>query len=920
MDTRRSLQARPSRIPLRGSLGLALLATLLPPGLPGQDRPAEAAAWPHLDPILTAEGPFDRGVTAAALRLRGLEGIKRVLVIAAHPDDEDTALITALARGMGAEVAYLSLSRGDGGQNLIGPELGEGLGLSRTGELVAARRLDGGRQYFARAFDFGFSKTAEETFGHWPREELVRDVVWIIRRERPHVVVSIFGGTPDDGHGHHQAAGLVAREAFEAAADPDRFPDQLEAGVTPWQPSKLYRSRWFSPDRATLSVETGRYDPVLGRSHHQVAMESRSLHRSQDMGTGQPLGPRQTHLSLVQAAPGIEVGDDDGVFAGVDTTLAGRVEALPDPARGPALEAARRYRSAIAEAREGISALRPDGAVPALGEALGYLDEILRSAGGDASPDLAADLHGLRARVEGALLAAAGVTMRAVADRETVVPGESLEVTVELWNGGADPLRGVRPRLLVPQGWRATFPAAEEAWGGAGDVDLRPDGDVEPRPDGDEVPPGEVARWSFRVEIPSDASPTRPYFMVEPRDGGLFRWPDDPALHGLPWDPAPVRARVELSVGDSPRVHALRDARRVEVDKALGELIRPLRVVPALSVKASPSTLAWPLSDEGARPLSVTVEAAAPARGILRVHAPEGWRVEPGEREIAIDAAGESLFLEFRAAPTAAREGFHAFRFEAVLEDGRSFDEGYALVDHPHIEPIPLFSPAEIRVTRLPVAVREGLRVGYIQGSGDDGPEALRQMGVPVEILDLERVRAGDLDGLTTLVMGIRVYETRPEVAGVNRQILEFARGGGTVVVQYNKHEFPEADVAPYPVSMAPRASRVTNHESPVELVEPDSPLFHSPNRITEAEFEGWVQERGLYFLESWAAPFRPQLAMWDPGEDPHLGSLVVAPVGEGLYVYTGLSFFRQLPAGVPGALRLFANLVSLDPAEWPDR
>jgi hypothetical protein len=364
-------------------------------------------------------------------------------------------------------------------------------------------------------------------------------------------------------------------------------------------------------------------------------------------------------------------------------------------------------------------------------------------------------------------------------------------------------------------------------------------------------------------------------------------------------------------------VRAQRDARFVGVDKALGEFTRPLLVLPAVSVLPTPAAMAWPTADAETREITIEVRAEAPATGTLRLEVPAGWRVEPREAPLDFELPGESRSVPFRVTPEGAGEGVHVLEGVVELDDGRTYREGVTVIDYPHIEPTAMFRPAETRVTVLPVRVADGLRVGYIQGPGDDGAEALRQMGVQVELLGPERVRAGDFGGLTTLVLGIRVYETRPDVAAANRQILEFARAGGTVIVQYNKQEYADGGFAPHPIEMARRAARVTDPDSPVELLDPDSPLFHRPNRITAADFEGWEQERGIYFLESWDPAFRPQLALTDPGEEPQLGSLVVAPVGDGVYVYTGLAFFRQFSAGVPGAFRLFANLVSLDPSLW---
>ncbi|MCY4574603.1 MAG: PIG-L family deacetylase, partial [Gemmatimonadetes bacterium] len=455
----------------------ALTAVLLPAAAP---------------PVAAQQDP---GIVGAALRMRQLDGVKRVLMIAAHPDDEDTGLLTALARGMGAETAYLSLSRGEGGQNLIGPRLHEGLGVIRTGELLAARALDGGGQYFTRAFDFGYSKSLDEALEFWPMEEVLRDVVYVVRKFRPHVIVSVFSGTPRDGHGQHQLAGLAAREAFAVAGDPGRFPELGAQGVTPWQPAKLYVSTRFNPRDATVSVPTGTFDPVLGRSHHQLAMESRSRHRSQDMGSGQSMGPRSSSLRLEASV--VEGMEDDGIFAGVDTTLLGQL-GTPLPAGWPADTGQRldRYRGALADAAEGFSVTRPGGAVASLAEAVTILRGLV-----DEGPDTSGRrvLERRLAQVSEALLAAAGVVTDVRVGRDLITPGESVVVDVTVWNGGALVLAGGEQQLLPPAG------------GGAGPTGEAPPSpsrapffraQAPPTPDDGRIGAGEIGRWSWRVAVP----------------------------------------------------------------------------------------------------------------------------------------------------------------------------------------------------------------------------------------------------------------------------------------------------------------------------------------------------------------------------------------------------------------------------------
>ena len=865
---------------------------------------------------------------ATGLLLRQLDGVKRVLMIAAHPDDEDTGFLTALSRGWGAQTAYLSLTRGDGGQNLIGPELWEGLGIVRTGELLAARRLDGGEQYFTRAFDYGYSKSADEALSLWPREELLSDVVWVIRKYRPHVIVSVFSGTPADGHGQHQAAGIMAREAFEAAGDPTRFPEQLDAGVEPWAPGKLYQSsrrRFFDPtgeaEEGAIDVEVGLRDPLLGRSFHQLSMESRSQHRSQDMGAPQPPGPRRTSVILVES----RVDDAGTIFSGIDTTLVGIVESLPDGAVEEAGRHLRAYRDALGRARAGFG-LEPEGVAPELMEArrhlVAALDVVERSVSGaradvsggtpsgasavDVGPRAAAET--LRDRldlVDRTVMAASGISFEVRSADDLVVPGQSVETVAQLWNGGGYTVSLPESVLRAPTGWMVEEVSVEG---------LTPEGTL---------PPGGLATWTYRVSLPEDARLSRLYYLEEPRDGAMYRWPDEPDVWALPRDPAPVHGEARFGlVGErvtgGQRLEASTAWRYVGVDPAKGEFEHPVLVVPAVSVAVSPAGLAWPQSRDASQTMSVVIRAEAEggARGRVAVSAPAGWRVAPEQRPFELAQAGAERVATFELRPAnGLTPGRHVFQVVAETEDGRRYQEGFSLVDYEHIQRTALFAPAEATVSVMAVEVPDDLTVGYIMGSGDDGPEAIRQMGVDVEVLDESDVREGDFQRFSTVVLGVRAYETRSDLQAAASQLLDFARSGGTVVIQYNRG--PLGSLAPYPIEVGRGSPRVADETAPVTILDPGAPLFTTPNRIGDADFEGWVQERGLYFASEWADDWVPLLELNDPGEEARRGSFLVARVGDGVVVYSALSFFRQWAEQVPGAYRLFANLISLDADQW---
>ena len=888
----------------------------------GKIATAAALAALALCPVAPVPGPLtaqqDQGVVGAGLRLRQLDGVKRVLMIAAHPDDEDTSLLATLARGMGAETAYLSLTRGEGGQNLIGPRLHEGLGVIRTGELLAARALDGGKQYFTRAFDFGFSKTIDETLGLWPFEEVLRDVVYVVRRFRPHVIVSVFSGTPRDGHGQHQLAGRAAHEAFAAAGDPDRYPELAAQGVTPWQPAKLYTSMRFFPQGATVSVPTGDFDPLLGRSHFQLAMESRSQHRSQDMGSGEYPGPRSSSLMLVASV--VEGVEDDGIFAGVDTTLFGQL-GTPLPAGWPTDTERRieRYRGALADAGRGLSALRPDGAVAALADAAAILRGLLDDAPEGSGKQL---LQHRLDQLSEALLAAAGVVTDVRVGRGLLTPGESVVVDVNVWNGGGFDLSGVAPRLLLPPGWEAT-PTDESSLPPSRSPFFRTP--VPPTSADGLIPGGQIARWSWRVAVPDDAPSSAPYYLDVPRDGAMHVWPGDGALWALPFDPSPIGAHVsmELAPGNGSAgavgVAVERDGEYVGVDQAAGEYREAVLVLPAINVEVDPPGMVWPSGAGGVRRIDVVLtNTSTTARsGSVRLEAPDGWAVEPASAPFALDPNGANGSFTFAMTPRgAATDGSHVFRAVA-RSTGDEFDTQFDIVDHPHIPRTLMARDATVRLSVFPVAADTELRVGYVMGSGDDGPAALTQMGMEVVELDEERVRGGDFAEFDVLVLGVRAYETRSDLSAANEALLDFARAGGTVVVQYNRYEFSAGGFAPYPVTINRPHDRITDENAAVTVLAPTTPVFAGPNAVGPADFEGWVQERGLYFLGEWDDRFTPVIEMADPGEDPKRGGLLVAEVGDGLYIYTGLAFFRQFPAGVPGAYRLFANLVSMQAEDW---
>jgi LmbE family N-acetylglucosaminyl deacetylase len=800
------------------------------------------------------------GVAALAGTLEQLGANKRVLVIGAHPDDEDTQLLVLLSRGLGAQAAYLSLTRGEGGQNLIGPELGPGLGIIRTEELLAARDLDGARQYFTRAYDFGFSKSADEAFRFWPRDSLLKDVVDVIRRFRPQVIVSVFAGTPADGHGQHQVAGLLARQAFDLLRD------------STWGPVKLYRSTRFDSTATDLSLPAGTLDPVIGQSYYQLAMASRSRHRSQDMGQLQRPGPSSVRVALIATRPGIAGGG--GLFAGVDTTV-----------HGPGMD---RYAPLIDSARAALNPWRPAAALPYLSRALHLL--------GSADADQ-------RVLLERAVAMAAGIAIDGTTDDGIVTQSQRLQVEVTVWNAGDAAVRVDSVDVRTPAAWSTE----RLDFGGAA------------------LAPGSVSTKRFIVGVARDAERTQPYFLRRPltNRGGLYDWTGVPAdVRGLPFDPPPVEARVKLTIAGEP-VTLTREVVYRYRDQAIGEVRRPLFVTRDFDVAIAPDEVLWPVDGGGKDPRRFTVTVTNRARGAASVRVtftpPRGWPPVPAE-SLAFGKEDETRSVTVALAPPTQglAPGSYELRAAALAGDGRRHEGALQVIDYPHIRPRAFVQGSAVQIRAAQIALPALSRVGYVRGASDRVPEALLAVGVPVELLGPDTLARGDLSRFDAIVIGSRAYETDPALVANNGRLLDYARAGGLLLVQYQQYPFVDGGYAPYSLRIGRPHDRVTDETAPITPLDPAHPVFRYPNEIGPDDWRGWVQERGLYFAHDWDTTYVPLLETHDPASPELKGGLLVAPLGRGTYVYTGLSFFRQLPAGVPGAYRLFANLLGLKRTSVP--
>jgi len=816
------------------------------------------------------------------LKLKKLRVLGSVLYVAAHPDDENTAMIATLAEGRLMRTAYLSVTRGDGGQNLIGSELGPALGLVRTHELLAARRIDGGEQMFTRAIDFGYSKTAEETFRAWGRDEVLRDVVRAVRTFRPDVVVARFPETGNGGHGHHTASAVLAREAFRAAGDPTRFPEQIEEGLAPWQPRRLFWNGWRrdgKPIEGSIPFEIGDYSPALGRSHTETAAESRSQHKSQGFGSSERRGRLTNALVLLEGEP---VKADP--FEGIDTTWA-RVKGAEGVGR------------LLDEAERAFDPRDPAAVLPKLLAAHARM----RALPNDPWVEVK------RRELLGAIRSASGLWLEAMAASPSATPGSAFRLNVT---------------ALVRAGEAATLARVVVPWGAG-----------EGLPAGAEMKVNEPVQGSTRVPVPADAEVTQPHWLRERPGRGLYAVPAP--RDAIRPDGAALRVSFEVVLGGETLSYEVPVLFR-RTDPVKGEEIRPFVVEPPVSVeldeevvllpdhrprvvKATVRAAETPADRTGPPPLTPAIVASATGTegkagepppqkvdGAVRLSVPGEWKVEPAVRPFSL-APGTSATFEFtlRSPETPAVATLVA---EAAM-GGDSWSLAKRRIEYPHLPPLTFFERAEARAVHVDLG-RGPSRVGYVSGPGDEVPGVLRQMGYAVALLSADDLLRGDLGRFDAVVLGIRAANTRSELKDAMPRLFDFVEAGGTLVLQYNTSFEQVTDrLGPFPLKLG--RERVTVEESPVTLLAPGHPLLSTPNRIGPGDFEGWVQERGLYFPATWDERYTPLLGMADPGEKESRGALLVAKHGKGTYVYTGLSFFRQLPAGVPGAIRLFANLVS---------
>jgi LmbE family N-acetylglucosaminyl deacetylase len=802
--------------------------------------------------------PEQKNAGEIRLALQKLNVLGRVLYIAAHPDDENTNLMALWANGSLYESAYLSITRGDGGQNLIGPELRERLGIIRTEELLAARRVDHAKQFFSRAIDFGFSKTAEETMRIWDHDKILSDVVWVVRKFRPDVMVTRFSPEDQLTHGHHTASAILAREAFSAAGDPNRFPEQL-GFVKPWRTTRLVwntspfffsnRNLPFDPTGLTV-LEAGGYNPLLGKAYTEIAAASLSMHKSQGVGSPPRRGARKEYFKLLEGQP-----MTNSLFDGIDTSWS----RVPNSA------------SIAAQIRQIISQFHP--ADPAAS-----VPELLRLRQAMSGINDESWVPEKKAELDQIIAACLGLHVEASTTNEAVTPEQTETIKLEAIN-----------RCNIPVTLQEVhFPLSGDSM------------KIEAA-----LPSDQLVTKDLSCTIPENTPYSQPYWLRKPGTLGAFAV-DDQKLIGLPENPPDLPVQVVLQV-NGQELRYIVDTKYRMVDPVAGELRRPLVIEPPVFAKVANSVLVFATSQP--KPVSVHVTAATgPVKGELKLAVPQGWRVDPPSLPIDLKGANAETVATFTVKPPDQdSEG----TLRAIVSiDGHEYSFERVRISYPHIGVHTLMPPAEVKLVRGDIR-KKGDRIGYIPGAGDDVPESLRQIGYSVKILSAPDINANNLAQFSAVVLGIRAYNTQERIANWLLEVFEYVKAGGVAIAQYNTlADLKTEQLGPYPLEIS--RDRVTDQNAEVRILAPNHPLMTSPNKITPKDFEGWVQERGLYFPKKWDPAWTQILSCNDPKERPLDGGLLVAKSGKGFFIYTSYSWFRQLPAGVPGAYRLFANMLSL--------
>ena len=859
--------------------------------------------------------PEDRGAAGTWQKLLKLQTIASVMHTTAHPDDEHGGLLAMLSRGEGARVTLLTLNRGEAGDNAIGSELFDGLGLIRTEELLRADRYYGvDQQYFTTVIDYGFSKRLEEALVKWGRENVLRDVVRVIRTERPLVLIARFQGNDRDGHGNHQTAGLITQEAYRIAGDPSVFPEQVREGLRAWQPLKLYMGGVRENEDWTIRVDPAVYSPWLGDSYANFARAGLSFQRSQNGGRNdrQP-GPAYGYYKRLSSrvnAPAKETS----FFDGIETSITGLFVALNHPAAPDAAAALGAIQREVDAAARAFTMQDPSAVVPALARGLKATRDAARQFSSDA--DAAQLLRIKEQQFEDAIDTALGIDFTAVAEpsgaveptgraaafappatMDPVVRGQAFDVRLRFTNRGSIPVTLPGYRISESLG-RIVGGVVGGAVGPGGPAALHRD---------------EHVGQTLNVTVPDGASFTRPYFTRASVMENRYTVVDEKARH-RPWSDPPFVAEAEYRVDDVP-VRISVPVMRREAQLPYGYVMRELAIVPALAVTTTPRQAVVPLSMASKRvrlQVELTNNDVRGRKGDLALKLPPAWTSEPASIPFSFTRSGEKSRHQFTVTVPAIEN--RDYTIEAVAKtNGKEFKEGYDVIEHRDLETRYLYRDAASRVRGIDVKIAPGLKVGYVMGVGDDVPAGIAQLGVQVQMLSAQDLASADLGQLNAIMTGTRAYAVRDDLKTYNQRLLEYVKNGGNLIVLYNTPaEFDPNKFAPYPAQLPPNAEEVSEEDSPVEILVPGRLEFASPNTITHADFDGWVEQRGSKFFSEWDKAYTAMIETHDQGQPPQKGGWLTATYGKGHYTYFAYAFHRQLPYGVPGAYRLLANLLSL--------
>ncbi len=811
-----------------------------------------------------SQNPQPPNSTEIYQAIEKLNFVGSVLYIAAHPDDENTQLISYFSNEINARTAYLSLTRGDGGQNLVGPELRELLGVIRTQELLSARKIDGGIQFFTRANDFGYSKNPQETLEIWDEDAVLSDVVRAIRKFRPDVIIDRFNvESAGKTHGHHTSSAILSTKAFDLAGDSTKFPNQLEY-LQPWQPKRLFfnTSWWFYGSKEKfenamqksdfLSVNVGDFDALSGLSNTEIAAKSRSQHKSQGFGVA---GSRGSEMEYLKPLKGQFSAVDTTVFSGIDTSW-NRLE------NGEAIG------KILSEVQKEYDFRNPATSVPKLLEAYVLIQKLN-------------DPHWKAIKseaIKNIILAAAGVYIDISSLSETAVPGEEIQIALEAINRSDI---SIKLKNIEFSGINSDFNLDET---------LTNNRDFQQK---------------ITIQIPNDMPISNPYWLEETGSVGMYKV-EDKKLIGLPETPPSLVPTLGFLVnGTSLQIEKLVTYKTT--DPVKGEVHQAFRIVPKASVSLDNKMLIF--NSESPKEIRVKVHAFQDnLKGKLVLSAPSNWTVSPKVAEVEIPYKNSQKIISFWVTPPKNAEEVYVQPIFTV--NGSTFSKELILIDYPHIPKRQVLLPAKTKVVRLDIE-KKGEKIAYIEGAGDVVAKGIEQMGYEVTILSPEEITPEKLTDFDAVVIGIRAYNTIGILDSKQGILFDFVKNGGNMIVQYNTSQRLKTDkLAPYELELS--RDRVTDENSEVKFLVPQHLVLNIPNKITSKDFEGWVQERGLYFPDDWGKEFTPILGMNDADETQKKGSLLVAKYGKGYYVYTGLSFFREFPAGVSGAYRLFANLLSL--------